>query len=371
MSAPPSTAVAQRLATATPAGRRAVPESDAAAGTSDAAGTTAGPSASVAGPSASIAGAAPARHLPILPVSRSLAASSARSAAARDAARALDDGDHAGHAHVQRVAGPSVVPTLGARPLRPGVAVTRDADALAPAPPVAARWSPAGDLPATIAEMPAASADDDPVPLQRFAAGGPPDQAPATSSFPATREIVFPGPGGQGLSGGAAPSADVFPAGGSLRSLAGIAGAPSVQRAATAGASPAYAGGATSRPGLARPSMALVRPAPGGFAAVATQGMQAPAPPMQRIVSEPPAAGASATPSVQASRAPAGLPAITATPVVQRVDGAAPEPPAEEAGTSDEELDDLARKLFGRIRTHLRSEVIHEREAKGLSFDAF
>ena len=40
-------------------------------------------------------------------------------------------------------------------------------------------------------------------------------------------------------------------------------------------------------------------------------------------------------------------------------------------GHSDTELDELARALFGRFRTHLRAEVIHEREAKGLTFDAF
>ena len=40
-------------------------------------------------------------------------------------------------------------------------------------------------------------------------------------------------------------------------------------------------------------------------------------------------------------------------------------------GRSETELDQLARDLFGRIRTHLRAEVIHEREARGLTFDAF
>jgi hypothetical protein len=77
--------------------------------------------------------------------------------------------------------------------------------------------------------------------------------------------------------------------------------------------------------------------------------------------------------SVQASAAQLrGTPTagITATPIVQRVDGAAPAAPSEE-GRSETELDELARALFGRIRTHLRAEVIHEREAKGLTFDAF
>jgi hypothetical protein len=85
-----------------------------------------------------------------------------------------------------------------------------------------------------------------------------------------------------------------------------------------------------------------------------------------------------AAPSVQLSpavAAPAAPPvfAPAVTTVVQRVDGAAPSPTAAsgDAGHSDTELDELARALFGRIRTHLRTEVIHEREARGLTFDAF
>ncbi len=60
-----------------------------------------------------------------------------------------------------------------------------------------------------------------------------------------------------------------------------------------------------------------------------------------------------------------------ATPVVQRVDSSAPVPPVPNTGSdrSDDELDELARSLFGRIRNHLRNEYIYEREAKGLTFD--
>jgi hypothetical protein len=58
-----------------------------------------------------------------------------------------------------------------------------------------------------------------------------------------------------------------------------------------------------------------------------------------------------------------------ATAVVQRVDGAAPPAPTEPEGHSESDLDDLARKLFGRFRNRLRAELIYEREAKGLSFD--
>jgi len=72
--------------------------------------------------------------------------------------------------------------------------------------------------------------------------------------------------------------------------------------------------------------------------------------------------------ALQAAATPAA--GLTTTPIVQRVEGSAPAAPQEE-GRSETELDELARALFGRMRTHLRAEVIHEREAKGLTFDAF
>jgi hypothetical protein len=76
-----------------------------------------------------------------------------------------------------------------------------------------------------------------------------------------------------------------------------------------------------------------------------------------------------------ASAAPPAAPSTvlspTATAVVQRVEGAPPAAPDnEESGEqSDNELDELARKLFGRFRNQLRYEYIYEREAKGLTFD--
>jgi hypothetical protein len=92
------------------------------------------------------------------------------------------------------------------------------------------------------------------------------------------------------------------------------------------------------------------------------------------ITSDAPAPTVQATrtsPSASTSAGTAGqLPTFTATPVVQRVEGAAPEAPATE-GHTETELDELAKAIFGRIRNHLRTEVIHEREAKGLTFDAF
>jgi len=39
------------------------------------------------------------------------------------------------------------------------------------------------------------------------------------------------------------------------------------------------------------------------------------------------------------------------------------------AGHSERELDDLARQLFGRIRTRLRADLLQDREAAGFTFD--
>jgi hypothetical protein len=39
------------------------------------------------------------------------------------------------------------------------------------------------------------------------------------------------------------------------------------------------------------------------------------------------------------------------------------------AAASDKELDDLARKLYGRIRVHLRSDLLVERERAGMLID--
>jgi len=380
MSAPPAGTVAQRLPMATPPGRRAMPEIPGQrAVAASVVAAEPGPMPSVA----PIAAPAPAvaRSLPVLPVAR-LAAGSGRSQA----------DDHAGHAHPTGspprgpLAGTGAasaaaassgsaggaparagVPTLGSRPLRPSVTAQRatgtDAGAgrsaagsaaaaghAALPSPVAARWSTGGELPATVEALPPAFTADESVPLQRLAAEAP---APAAS---APREIVFPSRAG--LTSG--PGVPAF------------AGAPPVQRSAAAGAEPAPVGFAaapastSSRP----PAMTLHHTsAPAPAPAYATPPPAAPAPALQRIVADPAPAAA----PVGASRpVGAGSPlAVTATPVVQRVEGTAPEPGGGPTGHSDTELDELARAIFGRIRTHLRSEVIHEREAKGLSFDAF
>lgn len=214
------------------------------------------------------------------------------------------------------------------------------------------------------------------VPVQRLGHGageGSAVRSSATSAAgPASlaglpREITFPPRDGVG---GGAP-AGVNPATGTHR---GEPGTASLQRSATAAppspgpAHQGFAGAPAAGPG-SWPVMTLHHPSAPSWPAP-QPAAPAPAPILQRIVAAPAPAAAPSQPVVQASRA--GIPlGVTATPVVQRVDGSAPEPGGAPQAHTETELDELARAIFGRIRTHLRSEVIHEREAKGLSFDSF
>jgi hypothetical protein len=88
---------------------------------------------------------------------------------------------------------------------------------------------------------------------------------------------------------------------------------------------------------------------------------------VQRSAGSPGSGGAAA-----AGGGNGAIPPLSVTPVVQRVEGSAPAAPQgrDSVGNSSErELDELAGALFGRIRTRLRSELIHDREARGLTFD--
>ena len=66
-------------------------------------------------------------------------------------------------------------------------------------------------------------------------------------------------------------------------------------------------------------------------------------------------------------------PAVTSfgSPAVAQREVSAPAAPSPGGSTipSERDLDELAQALFGRIRGRLRSDLIHDREAKGLSFD--
>ena len=238
---------------------------------------------------------------------------------------------------------------------------------------VPARWATGDDLPATVRVMPSAGATTDgSVALQTLAAASPAPIAQAgPGPAPGRNEIVFPPRDDAGSTAGstAGSAAGASPGAWSAMGL-------DVQRLAafpaTSGAAPTRPGGTASTPTA---QLALARPpAPAAAASSLTAYPTHVAAPAGRVVAEPVASPVVAQASRQGSSPGSSESAagIAASPVVQRVDGAAPSPPdATGEGHSDAELDELARALFGRIRTQLRADVIHDREARGLTFDAF
>lgn len=178
------------------------------------------------------------------------------------------------------------------------------------------------------------------------------------------------------------PSAGASPSPSAMTS-AGPESSPTVSRAA---ASPVATWAALSGPtrtatGLpaatpaATPVVArAVQRAPLALARVPTAPVQA-APVTNSIVA---GGGLSSDIVVQQSRAssappPAAQPHLSAQPVIQRIDGASPPvpPPSSNGsdGPSERDLEQLAQALFSRIRGRIRTELIHDREARGLSFD--
>jgi DNA polymerase-3 subunit gamma/tau len=303
----------------------------------------------------------PARSLPVLPVARR--ASAEAPPGETSSVQRVTGGAPAGSATIGNSAparpaasAASILPLLGARPLRPAVAVQRDADAVAEAPatdapalPVPARWGAAGDLPATVhaAELPAPAVDA--VPIQRLSTAAPTPPEPVA----AVREMTFPAP-----AGGQAPS---FPSASLSPRPAAAVPSPMARQARSPSATPVAAASPA-------PTLQLARAA----GQPASAAPQIPATTLFTALSpvEPAPAHASTAPTVQTMPA-AALPTFTATPVVQRVDGASPAPAPAPTGTSDRDLDELSRKLFGRLRGQIRAEIVHEREARGLNFDSF
>lgn len=171
------------------------------------------------------------------------------------------------------------------------------------------------------------------------------------------REIVFPAPG--------TPAA-MAPGTGAASS-----GSPVIQRSAVSPVLPTRHGTGPAPRAAVEPALNLARPGVPATGHAATGSGSAGAPLQPRV--DPPSAGIPA-PVVQTTRpGPSTVPDISVTPVIQRIDGSAPTTQAGPGGgaRSDRELDELAQALFGRLRTRLRTEVIHEREARGLGFDAF
>ncbi len=278
-------------------------------------------------------------------------------------------------------AGSATRPLVGPRPLRPTplhtTVTAQRASTRTTTPgatptdsslPVAVRWAPDDQLPATVTAPsgPGGPMDSRPprVQIGPLAAMAPGPGEPAGAAGP--REITFPPRDGTGSSLTGAGSASSAAADLQRNMVApSTVPQPWAPAASGAGDGPGHQPVRTTAPPLALARWAAPASEPGRVAAAT--------PVASRIMGDAPTPAAS--PTVQTSPSGGGsgtaVPSITATPIVQRVEGAAPaaEGPAE--GHSDAELDELARALFGRLRTHLRAEVIHEREAKGLTFDAF
>ncbi|HSL32411.1 MAG TPA: hypothetical protein VK871_02105 [Candidatus Limnocylindrales bacterium] len=218
----------------------------------------------------------------------------------------------------------------------------------APAPPGPVRRPLTGSRPSLAAAR-----------VQRAHDGAPADAPPAAAGA----EAESPGIGPVAIQGltaaGAWGNTATHLSGDGVGRLPSVAASASSFGAVAPGLQriPASPPRQTARPALARPAVA----APSSpLVAHPAQ----PAQPALGIVAGPPAG-----PAVQALPQSAPLVAPVATAVVQRIDGAAPAAPVESEGQSEGDLDDLARKLFGRFQNRLRAELIYEREAKGLTFD--
>lgn len=292
---------------------------------------------------ASAASSLPA--LPQLPVARSRSgAGSASPAAARASVQASAS-----------PARPEIRPIAGGNPIHTSIPLQRDAaddsedepggDASLPSP-----WWGSGDsavrpgatglgVDAGVTSIQRSRADDPAVPfLSSF--GAPAGRTPvqhiagpgARSRLPA---LELPHPAGQARAAGADPD-------GGRRTLsfpAAASGAPSVQTSVMRASPPLSAGLRSAGPSDTVQRAGTVDLGP----AAAT-----PATP----------AGPAATPAAPAMTAGAEAEAGSAGP-------AGPE----SAGRSEKDLDELAQALFGRIRGRLRSDLIYDREAKGLTFD--
>lgn len=250
---------------------------------------------------------------------------------------------------IQRSPGPAIRPIAAHNPIRPAVALQRDADADAgdgdgdgdgDAPLPSPWWAPAADrppashLPTQSAGLAAGS------PVQRSAFGTP---TQATAAWPTAAN----------------------------RSAAGSPSRTSsaVQRSArTSGLAPRL-------PIAVAPTTAASHAAP-----ASTRG-GAPDWSAPGTTVTFPAGLITGAPVVQTSRSgtPTYPPPSPASPTLQREGGTTSSATTTSAtttsatpartGHSERELDDLARQLFGRIRTRLRADLLQDREAAGFTFD--
>lgn len=302
------------------AGPRVSTEPVAGFATAEAHGSTPGPDRGPV-PSPATEDRAQLPELPILGVSRSTSRTLATPPAATRPTTAPE---------------PEQRPTLAARPIQRSVQGPRsDATAVEANDSGAhahAWWAP-GDAGETAARS----------------AGPAPDPAPFTAA------VAGPPRNADRAAFGGGPAGD-HPAARSIRSLTQVA--RSVQRQ-TVPQQPALT---LVRTGAGRSSQET---AAAGSAFGTTS--QRPPPEATQIVVQTTASSAQGS-----SSGPGGASATSVDPVVQRAEQSTPVEPmpsTPRSERSDRDLDELAQALFGRIRGRLRSELILDREAKGLTFD--
>jgi hypothetical protein len=301
--------------------------------------------ASVAGMQAGAPAAARLPELPSLPVARQAAA--AASATTTPATSAP---------HAAAPTAPEIRPIAGVNPIRTSVALQREAadDLDDEAEDVAALPSPwwsSSDAPTRPAAGLSGSTDLAAAPVQRSAIGVASAATASHTSPSRTAAAIEKTPHGrQAIQRVAAPASRPSPPALTLPHAPGRSsfGAPT----ATSDAAPP----APAIPARSVVSDPVVQTSPGRPASI-TAGFGAPGTPVQREGTVSVAAPTPVEPAAPgASVAPSG-------------GGTGGGQPAQGGRHSERDLDELAMALFGRIRTRLRSDLIHDREAKGLTFD--
>ena len=301
-------------------------------------------------PAAAAPQAAPARlpDLPHLPVARSSGASSATPIG----------GSPAPASAVVPTVAREIRPIAGANPIRTSLAIQREeaddlgdeaADGALPSP----WWAPGGGSHGAAGPGSQSMADGGPTSIQRSVPDGGPGWSASSAAAAAAAPARAPGStaGRAPIQRVAAPAARPSPAPLTLPHA-------SVQRTASSGAAAAE----SAPPTISFPARSL-----GGGAVVQTSPAPAPA------AFTGPHLGAPAGATVQREGSTVAISAPTPVPPAGQASSAGPAgPPSSGSGSgshSERDLDELAQALFGRIRGRLRSDLIYDREAKGLTFD--
>jgi hypothetical protein len=301
----------------------------------------------------------------------------------------------------QAAAAPGASSQLPALPVLP---VARQAAAAATAPASAtAAPRPAAPAPAPVAEIrPIAGANPirTAIALQREAADDLEDEGDDDAGLPSpwwgpAEATPRSGSAGAGVSDGPAAS---------IQRLAASPGTTAAPSFGATGRQPAPAeSGARYQAAVQRVAGPAARSAPpvltlphaAGFGSPRTSVSTSEAPaaaasPTRSIVADPVVQTSPARPSGSGPSGSAGYPAVQRDGTVP-ISAPTPVPPAGPTGVgpgggggaggtgsgpagptsghSERDLDELAQALFGRIRGRLRSDLIYDREAKGLTFD--